>query len=276
MRTTTTMAVAVIGLLPTQASAQLVVDHSNVHIYTAQQIGMAIQPLDAPGGGFVSYSSIDKSMASWGTGNGNSLIDDYTSIADPGNNILGELRFFGGVDVQDGVLFFLFFDTEGVFVESFGLQFPVEGTFLWMLPFPIDVPAAGFLQVIEDDVGKIGPPTELTWLSTEIGATIGSNVFVPGGATGAQNDTAFAFELRLLLDCNGNGIPDSEDIFFGTSQDCNGNGVPDECDIASGTSQDVNNNDVPDACECLSDLDGDGTVGITDFLKLLADWGPCK
>ena len=30
-----------------------------------------------------------------------------------------------------------------------------------------------------------------------------------------------------------------------------------------------------DAATCAGDLDGDGTIGITDFLLLLADWGPC-
>jgi len=28
-------------------------------------------------------------------------------------------------------------------------------------------------------------------------------------------------------------------------------------------------------CACPADLDGDGSVGVTDFLKLLARWGPC-
>jgi hypothetical protein len=32
--------------------------------------------------------------------------------------------------------------------------------------------------------------------------------------------------------------------------------------------------DLPTAC-CPADLDGDGEVGITDFLDLLAAWGPC-
>ncbi len=32
---------------------------------------------------------------------------------------------------------------------------------------------------------------------------------------------------------------------------------------------------IPDACEAAGDLDGDGFVGITDFLVLLAAWGPC-
>jgi hypothetical protein len=31
-------------------------------------------------------------------------------------------------------------------------------------------------------------------------------------------------------DCNGNGIPDADDISGGGSDDCNGNGVPDECE----------------------------------------------
>jgi hypothetical protein len=50
-------------------------------------------------------------------------------------------------------------------------------------------------------------------------------------------------------DCNGNGIPDDQDIASGFSEDCNGNGVPDECDIASGTSADANGNGIPDECE---------------------------
>jgi hypothetical protein len=38
---------------------------------------------------------------------------------------------------------------------------------------------------------------------------------------------------------------------------------------------DRNGNLVPDDCELPGDLDGDGTVGINDFLMLLARWGLC-
>ncbi|MHC4414298.1 MAG: S8 family serine peptidase [Planctomycetota bacterium] len=55
--------------------------------------------------------------------------------------------------------------------------------------------------------------------------------------------------------------------------DCNGNGVADECDIADGTSEDVNTNGIPDECECPWDLDGSGSVDISDLLDLLAAWG---
>ena len=33
-----------------------------------------------------------------------------------------------------------------------------------------------------------------------------------------------------LVDCNGNGVDDEDDIANGTSQDANGNGIPDECE----------------------------------------------
>ncbi len=36
---------------------------------------------------------------------------------------------------------------------------------------------------------------------------------------------------------------------------------------------DSNGNGIPDGCDCPADVDGDGAVGITDFLALLAAWG---
>jgi len=79
------------------------------------------------------------------------------------------------------------------------------------------------------------------------------------------------------VDCNANGICDSFDIADETSGDCNKNLIPDECDIDSGLSDDHNGDDVPDECQpCqLADIDDDGTVGIGDFLLVLAQWGPC-
>jgi len=50
-------------------------------------------------------------------------------------------------------------------------------------------------------------------------------------------------------DCNGNGIPDVQDLAEGTSPDCNGNAIPDECDVADGRSADCNGNGLPDECE---------------------------
>lgn len=99
-------------------------------------------------------------------------------------------------------------------------------------------------------------------------------------------------------DCNGNGIADSIDIGAGTSQDLNMNGVPDECEFApnegccfsDGTCSDL----PPSSCTasggtpqgpgstcatancpqpCPSDLDGDGSVGLSDVAAILLRWG---
>jgi hypothetical protein len=36
--------------------------------------------------------------------------------------------------------------------------------------------------------------------------------------------------LQPMLDCNGNGVRDLDDVTNGTSEDCNANGIPDECE----------------------------------------------
>jgi streptogramin lyase len=53
-------------------------------------------------------------------------------------------------------------------------------------------------------------------------------------------------------DCNGNDIPDECDVVFGGfSTDCNANGIPDECDVQGNSTLDLNGNGVLDDCECL-------------------------
>ena len=89
-----------------------------------------------------------------------------------------------------------------------------------------------------------------------------------------------AFEF--VFDCNGNGIPDDEDILSGLSDDCDGNGVPDECqpdcnkngiadpcDVASGFSEDCNENLVPDECE--PDCNNNGQVDECDILQGISE-----
>jgi predicted outer membrane repeat protein len=76
---------------------------------------------------------------------------------------------------------------------------------------------------------------------------------------------------------NGNGsgpIALSDSIFcesspqhiYGPWSDNGGNCLADSC-------VDQNGNGSP--TECDADIDGDGAVGVTDFLQLLASWGPC-
>ncbi len=75
--------------------------------------------------------------------------------------------------------------------------------------------------------------------------------------------TQIAIWLSQSLDCNSNGIPDSEDIAIGTSQDCDLNSIPDECD------PDCNANGAPDSCDLAAnpalDCDGNGTLDSCDL-----------
>ena len=64
-------------------------------------------------------------------------------------------------------------------------------------------------------------------------------------------------------DCQPNGIPDDEDILYGTSEDCDGNGMPDECE------PDADGDGVIDACDPCpqdnpDDTDGDGVCESND------------
>ncbi len=58
-----------------------------------------------------------------------------------------------------------------------------------------------------------------------------------------------------------------------SAPDCNANGSPDDDDIAGGSSEDTDGNGVPDECECLGDIDGNGSVDVSDLLTIIADWG---
>jgi hypothetical protein len=95
---------------------------------------------------------------------------------------------------------------------------------------------------------------------------VGANVAYAATYNGEQD----VYFLRIGdYDCNGNGIPDTQDIAADPSLDCNGNGIPDSCEIAAGTVTDVNHDGVPDTCECLVDWNHDGVVNSSDFFAFV-------
>ena len=94
----------------------------------------------------------------------------------------------------------------------------------------------------------------------------GANLAFAATFNGEQD----VYFLRLIPDdCDGNGLPDAEDIAAHRLEDCTLNGVPDECeadcnangaadscDIAGGISADATGNRLPDECERDDDEDG--------------------
>ncbi|MCP3902588.1 MAG: hypothetical protein GY715_03045 [Planctomycetes bacterium] len=91
----------------------------------------------------------------------------------------------------------------------------------------------------------------------------GADRFQDGLVDGTSIVDIGAYEV--FPDCNGNGVPDGDDIADGTSADCNANGTPDECDIADGTSPDCNGDGVPDECETGPDCNANGVPDDCDL-----------
>jgi len=93
--------------------------------------------------------------------------------------------------------------------------------------------------------------------------------------------------LRIMADCNDNGIPDDQDVVDGApdcnhnlipdecepNTDCNNNGIADICDIFSGVSADCNLNLIPDECENPADCNNNGQA---DFCDIAAGAPDCN
>ncbi|MSR69730.1 MAG: hypothetical protein EXS17_05215 [Phycisphaerales bacterium] len=95
-----------------------------------------------------------------------------------------------------------------------------------------------------------------------------------GDDVSGMQDSGSAYIFRLTTpDCNGNGIPDAEDIASGIAKDCNGNGVPDSCDIAAGAIDSDADGRI-DSCERgYGDFDLNGFVDGLDLSYILSGWG---
>ena len=202
------------------------------------------------------------------TGDNGGLADPHGLLFKPDGNLLVASTLTNQILEYDGL--------TGAFIDQFNhggtasvltmdepwtLRLGPDGD-LYASRHGVSVPGAGlgaFNEQHEDD----DDIAHLHINSTRIYIfDIDSGNFVRSYVTG--HDTGLSF-------------PGGFDFMPGDLTDCNVNLLPDSCDIASGFSADVNGNGTPDECEsllCAGDLDGDGVVGIVDFLALLAAWGP--
>jgi hypothetical protein len=103
-----------------------------------------------------------------------------------------------------------------------------------------------------------------------------AKLLAPGGA--AFDSMGADVEIQSGFAIAGAGGDDDGAVFVFrgfSGADCNGNAELDDCEVLAGKAPDLNGNGVPDECDVPGDLDGDGSVGIVDFLMLLNQWGPC-
>jgi hypothetical protein len=121
-------------------------------------------------------------------------------------------------------------------------------------------------------------PTQITLnVDVSAGAANGPRALTVTNPDGQSAVSASGIvTIGASADCNGNGIPDFQDIANGTSQDCDGNGVPDECQTDSDGDGAIDACDgcpgdplkiAPGQCGCGvpdTDSDGDGTANCID------------
>ncbi|MDP6763678.1 MAG: VCBS repeat-containing protein [Planctomycetota bacterium] len=114
--------------------------------------------------------------------------------------------------------------------------------------------------------GSFGPQQVITTDADHARSVYATDLDGDGDAdvlSASSGDDKIAWYENLMgpFDCNGNGIPDPDDIANG-APDCDGNGVLDECQIADDPSLDCQPNGTLDSCELdvITDCDGDGVL----------------
>jgi hypothetical protein len=166
---------------------------------------------------------------------------------------------------ENNHIYFIAVNTPGAFTHGFG---PWIGAF--RCPPQGGDPTAGWTWCIEGlpgitfgsdyenfPAGELDGSVVLPWRACLEGtggpSGFWAQVLPTPQAGSAVHSAVIELPLIALVDCNENGIPDSNEILDGAA-DVNGNWVPDECD-------------------CLADLSGDRIVNVPDLLEVLDSWG---
>lgn len=160
--------------------------------------------------------------------------------------------------------------------ETWAVNIPVSPPFNHSLGYPQQNKLGDYYDMISDNTG----------VSVAYAATFNG-----------EQDVYF---LRIgAADCNGNGLPDNEDVATGRSEDCDGNLIPDECERdcdGDGTTDtcevlagatDCNDNRIPDECEpdfdgdllidgCDPDIDNDGVPNDADLCDFTTPGAPIQ
>jgi hypothetical protein len=88
-------------------------------------------------------------------------------------------------------------------------------------------------------------PSKLGAYYHMVSANSGANLAWAATFNGGQD----VYYMRIgANDCNGNGVPDDEEIARQPRRDCNANGIPDTCDVAAGLLNDRDGDGVFDEC----------------------------
>lgn len=172
--------VALLGLVAATASAELVNnnDRSTAPMYTATAQPMDTQQARFPGLGHPYVNTTFGSYLTAVSATGGSVsVDDYNLANGSASWELTKFQFVGGVANAGEVLFFTFFTPGFAPADSFGVQFPQGGNFIWTIT--IGTPAAhvhhngGYYRMWADD-GSVLVLSTGTWFMDELAPTRGT------------------------------------------------------------------------------------------------------
>ncbi len=211
------------------------------------------------------------------TDGGTTWSDPLRVNDDPLGN--GAFQWFGTMSVApNGRIDVVWNDTRNSGVANLSelfYAFSTDAGLTWSQNIPVS-------PVFDSHVGwpvyqsKIGDYYDM------VSDNLGANVAYAATFNGEQD----VYFLRIgPYDCNGNEIPDDDDIAAETSDDCNGNGVPDECEFRGDfdgdgvtTLRDVaafercftgDGGFIVDPCCRLFDLDDNESIDLADIAALL-------
>lgn len=121
----------------------------------------------------------------------------------------------------------------------------------------LDLEGGAMTAVLIDDVtdGTLTLYSDGSFTYTKNANFVRSDSFTYKANDGSAN-SHYVGTVTLDVDCNGNGVPDWDDINGGTSTDFNHNAIPDKCDIAGGNSTDYDKNGIPDEADVFVDCNG--------------------
>lgn len=207
--------------------------------------------------------SLHRVTADWGEGTSDALLEEGGGAAATVGDATWEHRFY---DTATWAAMGGDFDpTPRATVAVVGL-----GPYTW----------GSTLEMVADAQAWLNSP------ASNFGWVVIGNESITGSAKrfDSRENAAPANRPRLtieftpppIVDCNGNGQPDGDDISNGTSADCDANGVPDECQVDSDSDGAIDACDgcpadaskvAPGICGCGvsdGDRDGDGVVDCRD------------
>lgn len=128
------------------------------------------------------------------TGNIPAGTEDYTTFDTLGFT-MKIFRFIGGVGAAGHVAWFDFYDSLSVYYDSFGVQFPVGGAYLWTITItnPMAITGTGFAVGYADIFG-FAPGSTFEWYLSAAAPTIGTNNPAFGSGSGFGYSHNFEME----------------------------------------------------------------------------------